>query len=58
VHPPKTPPRVRELIAKWLEKDPTRRLRDIGDARLELERVIPNKEWSTAHLAALPGAAA
>jgi eukaryotic-like serine/threonine-protein kinase len=53
--PAKTPPRVRELLAKCLEKDPARRLRDIGDARLELERVIANKEWSTDRLSAIPG---
>jgi serine/threonine-protein kinase len=53
--PAKTPPRVRELLGKCLEKDAARRLRDIGDARIELERGIANKEWSTAHLAAIPG---
>jgi eukaryotic-like serine/threonine-protein kinase len=35
--PSSTPPRVRLLIARCLERDPKRRLRDIGDARLELE---------------------
>jgi Tol biopolymer transport system component len=35
--PASTPPRVRLLIARCLERDPRRRLRDIGDARLELE---------------------
>ena len=35
--PATTPPRVRLLIARCLERDPKRRLRDIGDARLELE---------------------
>ncbi len=35
--PAATPPRVRLLIARCLERDPRRRLRDIGDARLELE---------------------
>jgi Tol biopolymer transport system component len=35
--PAGTPPRVRLLIARCLERDPKRRLRDIGDARLELE---------------------
>jgi serine/threonine protein kinase/Tol biopolymer transport system component len=34
--PPNTPPRVRELLKKCLRKDPRERLRDIGDARLEL----------------------
>jgi len=35
--PVETPARVRLLIARCLERDPRRRLRDIGDARLELE---------------------
>ena len=33
------PIRVRELLKRTLEKDPRRRLRDIGDARLTLEDV-------------------
>src|SRR5262245_55140600 len=35
--PANTPPRVRELLKKCLRKDPRERLRDIGDARLELQ---------------------
>ncbi len=35
--PPSTPPAVRRLLHRCLEKDPKRRLRDIGDARLELD---------------------
>jgi Tol biopolymer transport system component len=35
--PAATPARVRTLIARCLVKDPRQRLRDIGDARLELE---------------------
>ena len=35
--PPAVPPRIRELIARCLERDPKRRLRDIGEARLLLE---------------------
>ncbi|HEU4929774.1 MAG TPA: protein kinase, partial [Candidatus Krumholzibacteria bacterium] len=34
--PANTPPRVRELLRKCLRKDPKERLRDIGDARLDL----------------------
>src|SRR5262245_35070610 len=34
--PPDTPPNVRRLIARCLERDPRQRLRDIGDARIEL----------------------
>ena len=35
--PPQTPRRIRDLLRRCLQKDPARRLRDIGDARLELE---------------------
>ena len=35
--PPRTPAAVRRLLVRCVEKDPKRRLRDIGDARLELE---------------------
>jgi serine/threonine-protein kinase len=34
--PPATPPRVRELLARCLEKDHRLRLRDIGEARIAL----------------------
>jgi Tol biopolymer transport system component len=34
--PPRTPPALLRLLRRCLEKDPRRRLRDIGDARLEL----------------------
>jgi serine/threonine-protein kinase len=37
--PATTPPRLRELLTRCLEKDRRRRLRDIGDARIELEKV-------------------
>ena len=37
--PKATPPRVRELLRRSLEKDPRRRLRDMGEARLALEEV-------------------
>jgi Tol biopolymer transport system component len=35
--PPETPPAVRRVLRRALEKDPTRRLRDAGDVRLEIE---------------------
>jgi serine/threonine-protein kinase len=35
--PAGTPPGVRRLLVRCLSRDPQRRLRDIGDARLELE---------------------
>lgn len=45
--PARTPPRVRELLGKCLEKDASRRLRDIGDAKLELEHAISRREWTS-----------
>ena len=36
--PPATPAHVRLLLQRCLEKDPKRRLRDIGDARIELDQ--------------------
>jgi Tol biopolymer transport system component/predicted Ser/Thr protein kinase len=35
--PPDTPPSIRRLLQRCLQKDRRRRLQDIGDARLELE---------------------
>jgi len=35
--PPNVPHRVREMILRCLERDPKRRLRDIGEARIALE---------------------
>ncbi len=46
--PPNTPIRVRELLANCLAKDRKNRLHDIGDARLELDRAISGREWSSA----------
>jgi serine/threonine-protein kinase len=36
--PPDTPPRIRELLRRSLEKDPNRRLRDVGDAGIEIDQ--------------------
>jgi len=38
--PADLPPRLRALLARCLEKDAKRRLRDIGDARIELEEMM------------------
>ena len=38
--PVDAPPAVRRLLRRCLEKDPRRRLRDIGDARLELAEAM------------------
>ena len=37
--PKNTPARLRELLERCLERDPKRRLRDIGDARITLEEI-------------------
>ena len=34
--PPGTPPRIRRLLVRCMQKDPRARLRDIGDARIEI----------------------
>jgi serine/threonine protein kinase len=38
--PRETPPLVRRLLRRLLEKDPSRRMRDAGDIRLELEEAL------------------
>jgi serine/threonine protein kinase/Tol biopolymer transport system component len=40
--PSRTPRRIRELLRRCLEKDPTRRLRDAGEARIVIGDVIAN----------------
>jgi Flp pilus assembly protein TadD/TolB-like protein len=52
--PARTPPRVRELLQKCLEKDPGRRLRDAGDARLEIEAALAGMSGAAAQAGA-PG---
>jgi eukaryotic-like serine/threonine-protein kinase len=56
--PPETPPAVRRLLRRCLQKERDKRLRDIGDVRLELEHV---QEASAANSAdrtddSIPGA--
>lgn len=47
--PKSAPTKVRELLQRCLRKDPHRRMRDVGDARLELEEVTSaSAEISTA----------
>lgn len=38
--PPRTPPRLRDLLRRCFIKDQRRRIRDIGDARIELEEIL------------------
>jgi serine/threonine-protein kinase len=51
--PAATPPAVRRLLRRCLEKDPKQRLRDIGDARIELEQAAraPAEEGPPDHTA-------
>jgi len=41
--PARTPDRVRDLLRRCLEKDARKRLRDIGDARIELDEIIATR---------------
>ena len=38
--PPSTPAQVRDLLRRCLQKDSQRRLRDLGDARIEIEEAL------------------
>lgn len=38
--PATVPPRVRDLLRRCLQKDANRRLRDIGDARIEFDEIL------------------
>ncbi len=42
--PERTPSRLRSLLRRCLEKDVKRRLRDVGDARIEIEDVLATKD--------------
>ena len=57
--PPSTPARVRDLLRRCLQKNAARRLRDIGDARLDLEEALAPIEAAQAAVrkTALPIAA-
>jgi serine/threonine-protein kinase len=54
--PAGTPAPLRRLLRRCLEKDPRRRMRDIGDARLELDeaRSAPASEETRASVPAAP----
>ena len=55
--PVETPTRLRRLIERCTRKNPRSRLRDIGDARIELEEIIDNPEETVAAAAASKGEA-
>ena len=44
--PPRLPASIKAMIGHCLERDPRRRLRDIGDARLELEETLAGRTAS------------
>jgi serine/threonine protein kinase len=52
--PVQTSGAVRKLLRRCLEKDPKRRLRDIGDARLDLEDALSAAPESAVETAVLP----
>jgi eukaryotic-like serine/threonine-protein kinase len=54
--PAETPPQVRTLLRRCLEKDRTRRLADIGDARLEVDDLLAGRleDGPVRHSAARP----
>ncbi len=54
--PPATPSIVRHVLSRCLERDRNRRLHDIADARIDLERAIAGEEMALgAAVAAAPG---
>jgi hypothetical protein len=44
--PERTPPAVRTLLERCIERDPRQRLRDIGEARITLDRALANPDGS------------
>ena len=42
--PPETPDSVSRLLRRCLQKEPNRRLRDIGDASIEIEDTLSHRE--------------
>jgi Tol biopolymer transport system component len=54
--PETTPVAIRRLLRRSLEKDPSKRLRDIGDARIELEEALHGAPPDAAPAARAPSA--
>jgi Tol biopolymer transport system component len=46
--PDRLPRRICDLLERCLEKGPRNRLHDISDARIDIERCLAAKEWTTA----------
>jgi serine/threonine protein kinase/Tol biopolymer transport system component len=56
--PPATPGGVRKLLRRCLDKDPQRRLRDIGEARVAIDEILAGATPAEAPLEVPPRAAA
>jgi hypothetical protein len=52
--PPETPQSIRRLLRRCLAKDPTERLRDIADARLEIEDALKTPSHEAAAPSPIP----
>jgi serine/threonine protein kinase len=52
--PDQTPPRVRDLLERCLERSLRDRLHDIADARIVLERSVATREWTISGIASAP----
>src|SRR4029079_19332344 len=55
--PVTTPAPIRRLLARCLEKDPKRRLRDIGDVRFEIQEMLARGSSDATQTQELPWAA-
>src|ERR1700676_3774913 len=43
--PPAAPPKIRDLVQRCLQKDAQRRLRDLGDARIEIDEALAGRRY-------------
>jgi serine/threonine protein kinase len=55
VLPPATPVNIRDLLRRCMQKDSQRRLRDIGDARIEIEEALAAPKDAAPTHAGVPG---
>jgi Tol biopolymer transport system component len=53
--PASTPAGIRHVLARCLEKDPKRRVRDIGDVRFELENPVREESHDVRGVQGMPG---
>jgi hypothetical protein len=53
--PADTPSSIRRLLKRCLEKDPSRRLRDVGDAAIEIQDALSAREEAPASIPATAG---